>query len=340
MDDVTLIFDWPIITNDNHTENAKCEHSMTHAEEIGYVYIIPIICGLGIIYTIINIVVLSQRCLEGTPYTYLLALESSDLVTLMLVFPIGFVRCMSCNTQDSAGYGRRFYEVYIMLPFNNISATMSIWITMALAIERYLYVKRPLLSMKYCTIPNTRLIIAIIALGAITLNISYFIASKITDCNTYDLSEFGHSSLYIALSWIRALFRNFLPSLILTVLTCILIHSVCTWKIPHHDSEHRYCKEHHHIMTNHQLTMVLICIIFVSLLGNIPIAFAFRGVATPIFGNLNTDLYRNYRLVANILELVATSTNFIIYCTMDRRFKIVLKDVATRWCCPWKRRNL
>jgi len=63
-----------------------------YVEFIGSI-ITPIICGVGIFFNILNVVVTFHRPFKGSLYTYLIALSIIDGIFLLAVLPKPAFRC-------------------------------------------------------------------------------------------------------------------------------------------------------------------------------------------------------------------------------------------------------
>ncbi len=63
-------------------------------ERIGYLYVVPIICGLGVLLNLFVIVVLCRRGFQGPSVVLLKGLAIADIVTTAVTLPFGFVYCI------------------------------------------------------------------------------------------------------------------------------------------------------------------------------------------------------------------------------------------------------
>ena len=287
-----------------------------------------------------------SNMLDGTSYTYLTALAVADTVTLAISFPIGFSRCNHCYTPDTSGYLRRVYEVFIFLPFNNMTTTMSVWITTALAIERYVFVYHPIKAKRYCKVMFARQSIFLIGISSVFLNISYFFTHEINDCNHVTTSVFGESTANTAIAWIQALLVNFIPSILLTTVSIILLYGLSSANLQQNvHCVHSYQEDIQFRKMQNKFTATLVAIIVLFLLGHVPIAFAFTGIARNVFNSHVT--YKRFRLAANLLQFVTFSSNFFVYCALDGRFMMALRKMYCNRCsrlcsqkCPCRKVKL
>lgn len=291
-------------------------------EHIGYVYIIPVICSIGFILNIFNLTVLCGPYLKGSSYTYLTALAVADGLTCLIVFPIGFVRCSNCLEETTTANLRVFYEIYIYLPLANVTATCSAWITVALSMDRYILTRFPIKGKKLCRIDIARKLIAIIVIIAIGTNISYFLQSHIVN-GMKEPTELSLTKGFHAYAWIRATFTKFFPIIFLIALNVMLINAVHKLERRRKSMVMQQTSQMKKQYIQNRLTVMLIAVIFVFLIGSIPITFAHSAIFTAMFGSCSTYTvpYLTYRLIANILEMLNYTCNFVLYCLLNKKFQ-------------------
>lgn len=71
-----------------------CLICILQVERIGYLYIVPIICGIGVVFNLFTIVVLSLKGFQGPPVVLLKGLAAADFVTTAITLPFGFAYCI------------------------------------------------------------------------------------------------------------------------------------------------------------------------------------------------------------------------------------------------------
>lgn len=107
--------------------------------------ILPIVCLCGIAGIVLTIIVLSQKHMSTSTNCYLVALSSADLAFLVLL-----TTSLLEEPVHSEHSGRQYLELYITFAsiFMKITLMASIWLTVVLALERYLAICRPFLAAK------------------------------------------------------------------------------------------------------------------------------------------------------------------------------------------------
>jgi hypothetical protein len=148
----------PCVSIDNQSIYSDILHDI---EITGYRYVILTICLFGIICNILNLCVLLQRRLKESPYTYLTGLAIADMLTLILISPFSIVRGDYIHHENML-FTLIHLESEFYMPLGNYFGQVSIMITLALTIERYLFTTYPLRTRSFCKPRYARIIIMII----------------------------------------------------------------------------------------------------------------------------------------------------------------------------------
>ncbi|CAF0889495.1 unnamed protein product [Adineta ricciae] len=161
----------PCVSNHNETLRSDILHDI---EVYGYRYVILIICIFGIVCNILNLCVLLQRRLKESPYTYLTGLAVADMLTLISISPFSVVRGDYIR-HDTIFFALTRFEAQFYMPLANYFGQVSIMITLALTIERYLFTTYPLRTRSFCKPRYARITIAIILLICACLSFPRFL---------------------------------------------------------------------------------------------------------------------------------------------------------------------
>jgi len=131
------------------------DESSSSYETVVYRLVLPIICAFGIAGILLTLVVLSRKSMRTSTNCYLMALSVADLAFLVLL--------ASLFTHGAAHLSQTFhiYAAYAVV-LTNVTLMASIWLTVLLAIERYVAICRPFLAARVCTVP-----VAVSAISAV-----------------------------------------------------------------------------------------------------------------------------------------------------------------------------
>lgn len=83
-------------------------------------YIGPTLCVFGIVGNILNLIILYKGALNDSPYLYLKALASTDMLALLLSFIHLTV------SRKSNLYGWKFFDAYLFFPIVNSLTASSV----------------------------------------------------------------------------------------------------------------------------------------------------------------------------------------------------------------------
>lgn len=147
-------------------------------EVAGYRYVILGICIFGIVCNLLNLCVLLQRRLKESPYTYLTGLAIADMLTLISISPFSIVRGDYIRHEDIFLTLTRL-ELQFYMPLANYFGQVSIMITLALTIERYLFTTYPLRTQSFCKPLYARIVIALILFVCALISFPRFLSDTI-----------------------------------------------------------------------------------------------------------------------------------------------------------------
>ena len=300
-------------------------------------YVIPAICVFGIICNILNIVILTRRTMTESPYTYLMGIGVADIALLILAF----IEVVFSQRSTQGLYFWKFYDCYIFFPFANVFANSTVWVTVLMTIERFVSVQYPLRAKELCTKTLARRCIIGVFAFSIFINIPRFFCMKIVKASEGKYvtrsSDFEMSTFYKAVTWFYIISIHAIPLTVIGTLNSCLVWAL--YRAQRHRTELQEPQINSRsklpLQTSREqrrLTITCIVIIVVFLVCIVPSAFSNRPIAMLLFGRGQTLLqfttsskYRCLRAVTNMLVIMNSSLNFIIYCLFSHKFVITLK---------------
>ncbi|CAF0816336.1 unnamed protein product [Didymodactylos carnosus] len=176
------------MTNPCVNNSSLSSDALHNIEIIGYRYVILTICIFGIVCNILNLCVLLNRRLKESPYTYLTGLALADMLTLMCISPFTITRGDYIHHENIFYKFQKFEIIYMQMA--NYFGHVSIMITLALTIERYLFTTYPLKVQSFCKSRYARNVIVIILIICGIIDIprftSDYIISKMNSSHLFD----------------------------------------------------------------------------------------------------------------------------------------------------------
>ena len=301
------------------------DEQMQYIEQVGHGIVVPTICFIGMGLNVFNFFVLFSPKLPESSYSYLAGLAIADFLSLFLFGINGIGRGYYKGI-----YGWSVFEAFIYFPCGLISTNASVFLTLTVSIERFIFLYKPLQAKRWCNRSQARIIMTTIWLVCVFVNIPRFFVFTIGEDGHLGYTVFGKSSAYNILSWVYFFVVSVATAFMLIVFNILLIRGI------HVTNARRRTMSVHSAMSQHQrqeenrLTRTLISVIFLFLVGELPSAMLSRSVVVGILGHgskeiLKTHWYRVAVLVATILVVLQHASNFIIYCVCNKRFWAAFK---------------
>lgn len=301
-----------------------------------YDHLGPIVCVFGMITNILNLIVLTNNQLPESPYTYLTGLACTDFSALMLSF------IYMKFSRHSVAYAWRFYDAYIFIGLVNVCTTSSVWITVQLTVERFLFVRHPLWAKDTCDRASAKVKILMTIGTAALFNIPRFLCftpsfNEASGRWALQSTEFRTGDVYYVLIWAHSIFVSFLPLFVLSAANIYLVFAVHQAGQQRQKLQIRNNREAAWQREQRRLTITLISIVFLFIVCIIPSAFSDRPIAYALFGAgksetefVTSKFYFSLQYIANFLVWLELSLNFVLYCAFNEKFRRVMKFTATR----------
>lgn len=328
--------------------------------EPGQSYIVPINGIVSIIFIFVTIVtnilvmlVLLRKHMRSPTNIILSAMALADMLTGLFPLPTYFYFFTLGNYDEYPPfdwcYVYKLFSDYLPLIFH----TSSIWLTVFLAILRYIYVCHTDTARKFCTLPNViKATVGIFVVAALTQTTRFietqFIpitkpskrnpSETVTTC-LLPYSDFIAQDLdlyFNIMIGFRVIFIHFIPCSLLLILNALLIRTMRQAQLRRRLLLRQNKKsESKKLADSNCTTLMLVAVMSLFLVVELPL-----GVILILFSIQNT-------LKINIMEqgtltllttlfntciLVSYPFNFMIYCAMSRQFRETFKRIFT--CKP------
>lgn len=306
-----------------------CESQST--EYYVYLCVYTPIVLIGMLFNGCNIFVLANSTFKGCgpTFTFLTAMAVADLLCLIISCPFGMTQCI-LSEDNFQSFSTHMYEIYIFMPMANTFATASVWITMTVAIERYISVNHISLAGKICTKKYARVALVIIFILSFILHIPFFLFYKVEDGDTILYTEFAYSKEAEVYDWIRTFLAKYIPIVILVIFNLLLLYCVyqATKKRQNMGVVSKEAAQHRQQQQN-KCTAMLLGITVTFTICHIFEPFVHPVVYQGLFGycSIFTSTYRNLTLTINILEVTSYASNFVFYCVFNQEFAKSVKSL-------------
>ncbi|XP_064599393.1 probable G-protein coupled receptor B0563.6 [Liolophura sinensis] len=299
-----------------------------------YGYALPCVCICGIIGNTLNLIILTRRklrksirSLEQSANMCLISLALADLMCCLFAFPTMFLT------------GKRFYPergfllYYEMCSAAIISAVImvSTWITVTMAIERYLAICHPLSSGFLLTPYRTKVVLVNVYVLSAVFNIPvlwrYQIRENLCENATFFSVEQvlvgGNTTTENFYRSLWAAVGNFIPLILL------LYCNVCLCRKIHKSYKLRkkfqvdYNKSPND--TGNTLTVILIVIVLMFFTLVAPSEIVKQ--ITHATHNEDNFKYLTIEVITNFMQSLNFAGNFVMYIILSPYFRRVLKQM-------------
>ncbi|XP_059167246.1 sex peptide receptor-like [Physella acuta] len=321
-------------------------------------YISPVLVLLTVINNSLVCIVLLKPHMRSPTNAILVAMALSDMFTGLFPVPVFLFLFGTERFYDWIPYDWCFMVKASIDYIPTIFHTASIWLTMALAIQRYIYVCHSFKARTWCTTENVIYGTVAIYFFATLSQILRFFESSPVETRRNSMLNFNntvstcifvynpwvqrHLNLYYSLYyWFRSIFINLLPCVSLVVMNALLIYAMRVAQRrrmqllrQNKKSESRKLKE------SNCTTLMLVAVVGLFLLVEFPLGlFMVILIFQETFGTvlIRKDLIQVISLFSNFFILLSYPLNFFIYCGMSKQFRETFKRLFTGETMPMER---
>lgn len=335
-------------TNESSVVSSESSSTILEFEKTYYIvvingYVVPALAILVILTNSVIIAVLRRQRTYGASQAGLVGIAVSDTLTVALPAPFYFYKYGLGNFYWIYGWCQVNDWIALYLP--TISHTASIWLTVALTAQRYMYVCNPFTARRWCTLKNSTITILWTYVFAILIHIcrffvlDYFEKEKFLESkNTTVLTcQYKHrywvnvNTYYSTYMWLRIILIQFIPCILLIVFNAKILFglkSVINRKIQlQTNSENNQAS----IRENTRVTIMIIFMAAMTLLVEFPAGIIQCLYAYPMMTGkdiIQEETLNSVQIVANLVILFSYPLNFLLYCSMSSEFKFTLKSMC------------
>lgn len=308
--------------------------SVWYQSKHGYASIV--VCIFGIISNILNIAVLTQKNMVTSTNYILVALAIADMLTMVSYLPYAIY--FYCATVPDLLYRHpKGWIIYLLFNTNFIITchTIAMWLTVALAVFRYIVVCHHTLGPKLCNLQRAKITIVAVFFATVFFCIPNYVMYKPVPTDNggwwFEDNPYVTPFLKVFNYWLFGVVLKVAPCVLLTVLSSLLIHAMHAaeqkrqrLKSMGKRAESERTSEHNR--TTAMLVSVVLCFVVAELPQGI-LAFL-----SGVDGNIFVNVYVPLGDVWDIIVLINSAVNFLLYCIMSRQFRKTFQEVILKLC--------
>lgn len=361
---ITCKNEMPYIPQDSSLHDFAREYAKYHG------HLSAIVCVFGLLANLANIVVLTRKNMHSSINMILTWLAVADLCTMLSYFPVA-VHFYILKDPNLDVLKTRNYNWIEFLMFHSsftiVCHTIAIWLTIVLAIFRYIYMSYPTRGPQLCNPQRAKIAIFLVYLGTVITCIPNYLTNGIqrycdtllllvekSDENTtaaspnsivnrtvnvtqfifgIDVSSFATNYPIImnVNYWTQAVLIKLIPCTLLTILTILLImiiHKANKRRMKLMSEGRRDESERHR--EHNRTTIMLLAVVVLFLITELP-----QGILTvlnSVIDNFFMNVYSPLGDILDITALINNSVNFVLYCSMSKQFRDTFLNTFFHWC--------
>ena len=271
---------------------------------------------------------------------YLQSLAVAD--NFVLIFSLIILSCIVGPIQIPSTLPTfRYVIAYVKKYFNPwgyITQCWSIWITVLLAINRFIAVCCPLVSKRWLTLNKARIQVAVVVVCSVAFNIPRFLQynvvwktnNNITYIPRKELSALGNNAMFdlVYFNIFYTVLIVIVPLIVVVVLYTILVRKIRRLRMKkERDSVTRLGSQERNI------TLVALIVVIELVLCHAPdrVLTIIKFIQTDQTNCPYALLYLSH--IANFLLVINSSTDFFIYVIFSKRFRRQLNRSCKCCCC-------
>ncbi|KAJ2943129.1 hypothetical protein O0L34_g18826 [Tuta absoluta] len=235
--------------------------------------------------------------------------------------------------------------------------TASIWLTLALAVQRYIYVCHAPVARTWCTMPNVNKCLIYIGIAAFLHQLPRFVDREYVPHITvwrghYEnvcrmelapwVNTISPDAYFITYFSFRVLFVHLVPCTSLVVLNVLLFRAMRKAQLNRQklfkENRKSECKK---LRDSNCTTLMLIVVVTVFLMVEIPVAVVtlLHIISSTLVEILDYQIANVLILLTNFFIICSYPINFAIYCGMSRQFRETFKELFIRGTVTSRKKN-
>ena len=314
----------------NKTGNIKTEFTDFSYEEVIKLvinlYCIPILCVFGIIGNILSIIVLGKDDVMRKTTRFLL----QNVAVADIGFLVSCIFVLSLNNVETLPNLDALTTPYI-LPVASICQMATVYAVVAVTVDRYIAICRPLQSIQLSTVRNGRWAVGVMWAMAVIFNIPRFFELEFISYSCEDSDDVQKMCYYLKRTGFsstkvyRIVYETILY-IVVRVCTPLLILVICNAKLLKAIRSSREMQDETH---RHQknTTVMLISVVIVFFICTIP-GTMFQLYNTIVYESDDWGIAIIISYFGNLFLIVNSAFNFVLYLSRGERFRYILWNMC------------
>ena len=290
------------------------------------VWLNGIICLLGLVGNIVSVAVVFKAFGQSPMFYVLRAVAVTDGVFLFTVLLLNSMLNL-CPNSDlfSWCHYQRSYVQFVVWPIMMMAQMMTVWLAVLVSLERFVAICYPLRAASLCTMYRVRVSVAVLLVSSVGFSIPRYWEYIPGDYG--EKTEVGDHPVYryFYCATLYSILLFFLPLLLLVFLN---VRLVLTLK----EGKRQWQTLQQHQRKEQNLTVIPLSIVLIFFVCGMP-SLAVNVIDAMVIDAINYTWYVRFMHVANLLVVLNSASNFIIYFLFGRKFRQKLVEFCCCYCC-------
>lgn len=302
-----------------------------------------VVCVFGSVANVINMVVLTRRSMVSPTNAILTGLAVTDLLVMVEYIPYTMQYVWQWESITSRfSWGWAVFTL-IHAHLSQVFHTISIGLTVMLAVWRYIAIAYPQNSSTWCSMVRTLRVIAASFLCSAIFNIPNYLNFTIVQfpyngetLYRVDLSRLAlaHGEILKNITfWIYSVILKLLPCAALTALSIAIIRELLRAARRRAKLMNSKGRANDAERVADRVTKMLLVILVLFLASEVPQGIL--SLLTVIIGSEFFPCYRNLGDTMDMLVLLNSAINFLLYCAMSKQFRDTFSELFKPCCTPF-----
>lgn len=328
---------------DNNSFSGGIPPEPVHGYRLIHGYVSGTICFVGIILNILNGFVWSRKKMRTSTNVLLTVLAFTDGMSLFL-YLVYVCYFFTATGPSELIYHSKGWMYVVVICFHEFIAfhTVSNWLTISLAIFRYMKVCRPNAAKRHCNLARAKLTVIIVFIVSTLATVPFYLYYEVYDSSEDNTNLTGywirkttfaknHVDYQTTLLWLYGVIFKVVPSFAMIALSALLIKELrVAMKRKTHLKETPSHK-HANITTGYgRTTVMLVVIVLIYILMELPVGI--MAFMSGIEGGESHFFYfLLYSYIGDIIDmtvLVNATLNFFVYFCISKQYRAVLKALV------------
>ncbi|XP_065204078.1 FMRFamide receptor-like [Planococcus citri] len=298
-----------------------------------YSYLSTPLCLIGIILNLLNILIFTRKTMISPAHLIFAHLAFADFLVLLARIPYTWL--MQLQLEDRLNITQHYGRIVFYLGCDTFIVTyqtISKFLTVQLAVWRYIAVVHPFKERQWCTMEITRRVMfAGYIIWGVLFPVPYYLSTDVQTINpnheNYEkiLTAIQHPIISLVVNIVLGLIIRILPSIVLAGLTFKIVVTLLARK--KYQEQFTACARNP--QHSNRSTFILVAVVVLFFIAEFPkgVLSLLRVICDNEFNEFYKPCYASLIPIFNTITNLNLSITFFVYYILSENFRITLKSL-------------